>query len=112
MCFLAGYADGDGSLGIYPYENKHSKRKCVIRKVSIGSEDVGILKDVKEKLTEYGYHPLFYLARKKCKHIIGFGPYNRDLWFLHIDRKNEVLDLLNYPELKLRGFSLFKPRTP
>ena len=94
MRFLAGYTDGDGSLGLYRVD-----RHYIIRKVAIETQDVDILRDIKEKLTEYGYHPALYLTSKKGT-LNNYGPYNKDLWHIHIDRKDEDLKLLQ--ELPLR----------
>ena len=71
MGFLAGYTDGEGSLGIYPIH------KYIHHTINIQSEDTGILKDTKEKLTEYGYHPVLYLAHKKGRKS-GYGTLNKD----------------------------------
>ena len=74
MQFLAAYDDGEGTLGIYP--RKDGKYfHCDIR---IASEDVGILKDAKEKLTEHGYHPSLFLKNERG-FLTSFGPLSNDL---------------------------------
>ena len=86
--FLAGYTDGDGSLGIYS-----GNKRYICNSIQIGTEDVGILKDVEEKLTEYGYHPKLYLKKREGKRS-SYGEYKDDFWQLLITRKDEDLKLL------------------
>ena len=94
MSFLAGYADGEGTLTITP-----NNKKNVIRWFIIGSEDIGILRDIKGKLTEDGYHLTLHITARKGEKR-GYGTLSKDLWRLGIYRKDEVLKLLR--ELPLR----------
>ena len=88
MSFLAGYTDGEGCLSI-------SRANCryILRTIVITTQDVDILKDIKEKLAEYGYNPILYLVCKKGT-LNHFGPCNKDMWQLCIQRKDEVLKCL------------------
>jgi len=74
--FLAGYTDGDGSLGIYS-----GNKRYICNSIQIGSEDITILKDVKEKLTEFKYHPTLRISCKRGTPN-KFGPYKRDFGVL------------------------------
>ena len=64
-----------------------------MRKIDIGTEDIGVLKHIKEVLTEYGCHPILHLTHKKGIKT-GYGVHSSDLWQLCIGKKDDVLTLL------------------
>ncbi|MCX6804004.1 MAG: hypothetical protein NTY48_05565 [Candidatus Diapherotrites archaeon] len=115
--FLAGYADGEGTLSIGKSDNKY-----VSFIFAIASEDVEILKKITEKLKFMGFTPLFKKIRTVGEFNILWGKkltYTKDHFLVRLKKKVEVISLLpilpiRHPEkilkrklmLKLSGSSL------
>jgi len=82
--FLAGYSDAEGSWVI-----TDNGRGGIRYRLSIGSQDRGILVDIKSKLEELGFNPLFYL-KSRAGTKVGFGAYKKDYYSLILARNGDV----------------------
>ncbi len=98
LSFLAGYFDGEGTVSIC----KNSS-KCVSFILAISSQDKGILFSVYRGLRQFGLHPSFRRIRPRGTYSLFRGrlvPCNRDVWFVRLKRKQEVLSLLGLLPLR------------
>ncbi len=90
--FLAGYADGEGTISI----GKNSKR-CVSFVFAIASGDKSILAFLFRGLKQMGFHPSFRRSRKAGDANYFWGNllhYKKDRWVLRLKRRDEVLRFL------------------
>ena len=87
--FLAAYMDCEGSWKIQKSHQKHVRFMFRIR-----TGDLKILKQTKKELEMLSYHPYLYLEIKKGAKT-SYGIYNQDLFGLTVNRKEEVISLVN-----------------
>lgn len=89
--FLAAYMDCEGSWKI---QKSHQKHIRFMFKIKTG--DLKILKQIKERLEILNYHSYLYLESKKgTKTKSSYGVCNRDIFDLSINRKEEIISLVN-----------------
>jgi len=87
--FLAAYMDCEGSWKVQKSHQKHIRFMFKIR-----TGDLKILKQIKKKLETLNYHPCLYLEREKGTKA-PYGAYNQDIFDLSINRKEEIMSLIN-----------------
>jgi len=87
--FLAAYMDCEGSWKI---QKSHQKHIRFIFKIRTG--DLKILKQIKKRLEMLNYHPYLYLDKEKGTKAT-YGRFNRDIFDLTINRKKEIISLVN-----------------
>jgi len=61
---------------------------------NIATGDPKILKQIKKGLETLNYHPYLYLESKKGAKT-SYGTYNQDMFDLTINRKKEIISLIN-----------------
>lgn len=87
--FLAGYSDAEGCWMI-----RKSHRDGIAFAFEIQTEDRDILEQISLKLRSDGYHPTFGLELEKGTPLKrSKGTLNRDLYYLRLLRRVEVLSL-------------------
>ena len=89
LSFLAGYFDSEGTINI----TKHGIYLDL--RLWLHSEDIKVLKDIRDKLVKLQYHPILRIAQRK-----GERRHGRNYWQLDIHRRAEVLRLLQLMPLK------------
>lgn len=87
--FLAAYMDCEGSWKIQRSHRKHIRFMFKIRTC-----DLKILRQIKSKLEILRYHPYLYLENRKGTKT-SYGMYNRDKFDLTVNRKKEIISLVN-----------------
>jgi hypothetical protein len=90
--FLAGYSDAECCWCIY------FSKKRVKTSWSIESKDVFLLRSIRDRLRDEGFHPLLYVARKRSnqrfrKNQNPQTPADRETGQLRLVRRHEVLNL-------------------
>ena len=85
--FLAGYADADGSWVI------KGKNGRVYFTFEIGSKGSELLRQIKEKLEENGYHPSLTSIMKKETEVGRSSDTNENFHALSLTRREEVIHL-------------------
>ena len=86
--FLAAYMDCEGSWRVAKSHEKHVRFFF-----DISTGDKKIIEQIKEKLNSMGYYALSYLDKKKGDPS-SFGPYNKDVHNVVINRKNDIIRLI------------------
>ena len=87
--FLTAYMDCEGSWKVQKSHQKHVRFMFKIR-----TGDLKILKQIKKKLRTLNYHPYLYLEKEKGTKA-PYGAYNQDIFDLTINRKQEIVSLIN-----------------
>jgi hypothetical protein len=87
--FLAAYMDCEGSWRV---QKSHQKHIRFVFNISTG--DSKILRQIKKRLETFGYHPYLYLDKEKGTKA-SYGVYNQDMFELTINRKKEIISLIN-----------------
>jgi DNA-binding CsgD family transcriptional regulator len=94
---LAGVIDAEGSIVIT------KSKKYISRAIVIGSETEDLIEGLLRKLVQLGFHPNKYLGKRRNE--IGYFKdiilqYNQNLWFLTLNRKDEIVKILGKVPLK------------
>lgn len=92
MNFLAGLIDSDGSIYI------RKSDKYIQYLIRVFSQNIGLLRELKDRLMALNLNPTLYLSAKKgkvLKNREASFKYNRDYYILELSRKNDVIKLLN-----------------
>lgn len=87
--FLAAYMDCEGMWKIF-----RSHRNSARFLFRIVSGDLEILKNIKRKIENNGFHPRFYLRHKRG-HVAPYGKFNLNMYDLIIYQKKDVLLLVD-----------------
>ncbi|MBU3918462.1 hypothetical protein KKC63_00935 [Patescibacteria group bacterium] len=87
--FLTAYMDCEGSWKV---QKSHQKHIRFMFKIKTG--DLKILKQIKKKLEMLNYHAYLYLEKEKGTKS-SYGSYNQDIFDLSINRKEEIVSLIN-----------------
>jgi hypothetical protein len=87
--FLSAYIDCEGNWHV---SRSHEKIRCTFR---LRSSDKELLDDVSRKLIGMGYTPKTYLERKKGTKI-GYGSLTNDFFGLIINKRVDVLRIINF----------------
>lgn len=86
--FLTGYADCEACWNIHKIKDNKKTRA----RFQITSGDKIVLSQIKNKLKELGFSPLFRLAHKKGYRKT-LGKYNLDIYCLNLNHQKDVLKL-------------------
>ena len=92
MSLLAGFIDAEGSI----IAMKHSGRKCIELRISIGNLDQGIINLIANHLRKFSYHP----TGPHWKFIFTDDRRKKKFWEIGLNRKREVIKLLEELPLK------------
>lgn len=87
LSFLAGYADAEGCWKIYG-----KRKKFIELRFDLETQDIRILRKIKDKLEEFGLTPKLYLVKEKGTKI-GQLILKKDMHRLSLCRRNEVVKL-------------------
>lgn len=98
FAWLAGLVDSDGSVGMI-----HSE-KYVRTNIQIANEEVGLLRHIKTELRAGGYHPSGPYRTSLKGHVTQAWNivYNEDMYYLTLQRFEEVRKILRSLPLKHR----------
>jgi hypothetical protein len=113
LAWLAGLVDSDGSLGII-----HDSSRIRIN-LQLSNEDLSLLRYVKARLAELGYHPVGPYRNYPKGHVTGAWRirYNMDMHYLTLQRFREVRDFvsrlpLRHDEKRRRKFLILRLHQP
>jgi len=87
LSFLAGYADAEGCWKIYG-----KRKKFIELRFDLETQDIRILRKIKDKLEEFGFTPKLHLVKEKGTKI-GQLILKKDMHRLSLYRRNEVVKL-------------------
>ena len=87
--FFVAYMDCEGTYRIAKSHEKHVRFF-----IAVTSGDKKILEQISDKLIYSNYYAIYYLDKKKG-HMTSFGPYRKDLYRVVINRKSDIIRLIN-----------------